>query len=64
MNKDMDKKLDQLLADMPKPEYDLDAWLAENETEEFDRLQRTNTDLSLQRTNTVLHLQWMNTVLL
>ena len=38
MNKDMDKKLDQLLADMPKPEYDLDAWLEEDETEEFDRL--------------------------
>ncbi len=45
MNKEMDKKLDELLANMPKPEYDLDAWLAEDETEEFDRLQRMNTDL-------------------
>ena len=55
MNKDIDKKLDQLLADMPKPEYDLDAWLAENETAVFDRLQRMNTDFSSQRMNTDLH---------
>ena len=38
MNEDMEKKLDQLLADMPKREYDLDAWLAEDETAEFDRI--------------------------
>ena len=55
MNKDMNKKLDQLLADMPKPKYDLDAWLQEDKTEEFDRLQRTDTDIYLQRTNTELH---------
>ena len=34
----MEKKLDQLLADMPKREYDLDAWLAEDETAKFDRI--------------------------
>ena len=28
----MEKKLDRLLADMPKREYDLDAWLVEDET--------------------------------
>ena len=38
MNEDMEKKLDQLLADMPKRDYDLDAWLAEDETAEFDRI--------------------------
>jgi hypothetical protein len=38
MNEDMEKKLDQLLADIPKREYDLDAWLAEDETAEFDRI--------------------------
>lgn len=38
MNEDMEKKLDQLLADMPKREYDLDAWLTEDETAEFDRI--------------------------
>lgn len=38
MNEDMEKKLDQLLADMPKRKYDLDAWLAEDETAEFDRI--------------------------
>ena len=38
MNEDMEKKLDQLLAEMPKREYDLDAWLAEDETAEFDRI--------------------------
>ena len=38
MNEDMEKKLDQLLADMPKREYDLDAWLAEDETATFDRI--------------------------
>ena len=37
MNEDMEK-LDQLLADMPKREYDLDAWLAEDETAKFDRI--------------------------
>ena len=38
MNEDMEKKLDQLLADMPKRDYDLDAWLAEDETAAFDRI--------------------------
>jgi hypothetical protein len=38
MNEDMEKKLDQLLADMSKRKYDLDAWLAEDETAEFDRI--------------------------
>ena len=38
MNEDMEKKLDQLLAEMPKREYDLDAWLAEDETAKFDRI--------------------------
>lgn len=38
MNEDMEKKLDQLLAEMPKREYDLDAWLAEDETAEFNRI--------------------------
>jgi len=38
MNEDMEKKLDQLLAEMPKRKYDLDAWLAEDETAEFDRI--------------------------
>ena len=38
MNEDMEKKLDQLLAEMPKREYDLDAWLTEDETAEFDRI--------------------------
>ena len=38
MNEDMEKKLDQLLAEMPKREYDLDAWLTEDETVEFDRI--------------------------
>ena len=45
MNKDTERKLDELLAKMPKRDYDLDAWLHEDETAEFDRLQRTNTDL-------------------
>ena len=38
MNEDMEKKLDQLLAEMPKRDYDLDAWLAEDETATFDRI--------------------------
>ena len=38
MNEDTEKKLDQLLAEMPKREYDLDAWLAEDETAEFNRI--------------------------
>ena len=38
MNEDTEKKLDQLLAEMPKREYDLDAWLAEDETAEVDRI--------------------------
>ncbi len=60
MNKNMDKKLDLLLADMPKPEYDLDAWLTEDESEEFDRLQRMNTDTYLQRTDTDFSLQHLH----
>ena len=38
MKEDLEKRLDQLLNDMPKPEYDLDAWLTEDETETFDRI--------------------------
>ena len=38
MNINDEKKLDRLLAEMPKREYDLDAWLAEDETEAFDRM--------------------------
>lgn len=38
MNEDLEKRLDQLLADRPKPEYDLDAWLTEDETAAFDRI--------------------------
>ena len=45
MKTDTERKLDELLARMPKRDYDLDAWLNEDETAEFDRLQRTNTDL-------------------
>ena len=45
MNKDTERKLDELLARMPQRDYDLDAWLNEDETAEFDRLQQTNTDL-------------------
>ena len=35
---DMEKKLDQLLADLPKPQYDTDKWLIEDHTAEFDRI--------------------------
>lgn len=45
MKTDTERKLDELLARMPKRDYDLDAWLNEDETAEFDRLQQTNTDL-------------------
>ena len=38
MMEDMDKKLDQLLEQMPKPQYDLDGWMEEDETAEFDRI--------------------------
>ena len=38
MNKDTESKLDELLAKMPKRDYDLDAWLNEDETAEFDRI--------------------------
>ena len=61
MKTDTERKLDELLAQMPKRDYDLDAWLNEDETAEFDRLQRTNTDLYLQRTNTDLYSQQTNT---
>ena len=61
MKTDTERKLDELLARMPKRDYDLDAWLNEDETAEFDRLQRTNTDLYLQRTNTDLYSQQTNT---
>ncbi len=46
MNEDMEKKLDQLLADMPKRKYNLDAWLAEDETAEFDRIVHQQRDSS------------------
>ena len=36
MNNDMEKKLDQLLAGLPKPQYDTDAWLTEDSTDAFD----------------------------
>ena len=35
---DMEKKLDQLLAGLPKPQYDTDQWLVEDHTAEFDRI--------------------------
>ena len=38
MNEDIEKKLDQLLDGMPKPQYDLDAWLTEDETATFDSI--------------------------
>ena len=38
MNQETDKKLDQLLANLPKQQYDMDAWLIEDETETFDRI--------------------------
>ena len=37
-NNDMEKKLDQLLAGLPKPQYDTDTWLIEDHTAEFDRI--------------------------
>ncbi len=40
MNNDTEKKLDQLLADMPKTAYDLDGWLQEDETATFNRIVR------------------------
>ena len=55
MNKDTVRKLDELLGKMPKRDYDLDAWLSEDETAEFDRLRQMNTVLYPQETNTVLH---------
>ena len=58
MNKDTERKLDDLLAKMPKRDYDLDAWLDEDETEEFNRIvsqqPRTNTEGIRPRTNTDL----------
>ena len=55
MNKDTERKLDELLGKMPKRDYDLDAWLSEDETAEFDRLLQMNTVLYPQGANTVLH---------
>ena len=58
MNKDTERKLDELLGKMPKRDYDLDAWLDEDETEEFNRIvsqqPRTNTEGIRPRTNTDL----------
>ena len=47
MNKDTERKLDELLAKMPKRDYDLDAWLSEDDTAEFDRIvnQRCSDDM-------------------
>ena len=56
MNEDMEKKLDQLLAEMPKREYDLDAWLAEDETAEFDRIvseQRASSGMIVLKASSV-----------
>ena len=38
MNIEDEKKLDRLLDEMLKPQYDLDAWLEEDETMAFDRI--------------------------
>jgi len=38
MNEDIDRKLDRLLAELPKPQHDLDAWLSEDKTAAFDRV--------------------------
>ena len=35
---DMEKKLDELLAGLPKPQYDTDKWLIEDYTAEFDHI--------------------------
>lgn len=35
---DMEKQLDQLLANLPKQQYDTDQWLVEDHTAEFDRI--------------------------
>ena len=40
MNKDIERKLDQLLNDYPQLDYPLDEWLSEDKTEEFDRIVR------------------------
>lgn len=39
-NNDIDKKLDQLLSNLPKQKYDTDAWLVEDETEMFENIVR------------------------
>ena len=49
MNQDMDKKLDRLLNEMPKPSYDVDAWLVEDETEAFDRIMRQQQKKTVRR---------------
>lgn len=38
MNKNTERELNELLAKMPKRDYDLDGWLNEDETAEFDRI--------------------------
>ena len=40
MNDEMDQKLDELLSRLPKNDYDLDAWLVEDETATFERIVR------------------------
>lgn len=49
MNIDTERKLDELLAKLPKRDYDLDAWLNEDETAEFDRI----VNLSQRRKRTL-----------
>ena len=38
MNNEEEKKLDQLLSRLPRPQYNMDKWLMEDETAEFDRI--------------------------
>ena len=38
MNNEIEKKLDQLLDSLPKPQYDTAQWLAEDHADEFDRI--------------------------
>ena len=40
MNNDMEKKLDELLERLPKTQYDTEAWLTEDLTDEYDRIVR------------------------
>lgn len=39
-NNEIEKKLDQLLSNLPKQQYDTDAWLMEDETEAFENIVR------------------------